>query len=446
MAGVALVEHTNSSANQYAGWSLHRPYMDWSHAACQVVETRLVTTDSALIAHLLRRTSFGPLPGQVEALVPGGLSAAIEAVLAAQPPALPPAPSLHKSTPLALPEWWLARMADPAAGLQEKLAWFWHGHFTSSRKKVTDAGLMYLQNQLLRQSAVGNFRALAQQITIDPAMLWYLDGRTSTASAPNENYAREFMELFVLGLDQYSQDDVHQGAIALSGWRIDETNGTSRFVTRFGPTGPVPYLGQQVGSAQDVVNAACGHPACAPFVVAKVFAYLAGIPPSAEQQSRLAALFVAAELELQPLVGAILRDPAFLNMRLNRPRYPVEWVTAAMAAVGLSDPALAYRLCVPMGQVPFFPPNVAGWPADLSWLAPSDALVRAALAVRAPGVTDVAVATDPVAAALQRCSIYEVSAETQAVLEQAAGAVREPLARAAVVLGLVISSPDFALA
>ncbi len=405
-----------------------------------------MATDSALIAHLLRRTSFGPLPGQVEALMAGGVNAAIEVVLAAQPPALPPAPSLDKSKPLALTQWWLARMADPAVGLAEKMTWFWHGHFTSSRKKVADAGLMYGQNLLLRQSALGNFRTLAQQVTIDPAMLWYLDGRTSTASAPNENYAREFMELFALGLDQYSQDDVHQGAIALSGWRIDETAGTARFVARFGPTGPVPYLGKQVGSAQDVVNAACDHPACAPFVVAKVFAYLAGIPPTPEQQSRLAGLFVASGLDLLPLVSAILRDPAFLDMRLNRPRYPVEWVTAAMAAVGLSDPALAYRLCVSMGQVPFVPPNVAGWPADLSWLAPSDALVRAALAVRALGVTDVAQAADPVAAALLRCSIYEVSAETQAVLEQAAAAVREPLARAAVILGLVISSPDFALA
>ena len=405
-----------------------------------------MATDSALIAHLLRRTSFGPLPGQVEALLPGGVKVAIEAVLSAQAPGLAPAPALDKATPLALPEWWLARMADPLVGLEEKMTWFWHGHFTSSRKKVTDAGLMYSQNLLLRQLALDNFRTLAQQITVDPAMLWYLDGRTSTAFAPNENYAREFMELFVLGIDQYTQDDVHEGAIALAGWRIDQAGGTSRFVARFGPTGPVPYLGQQVASAQDVVNAACDHPAMAPFVVGKLYAYLAGIPPTTQQRAELADLFVASRLEVQPLVAAILRDPGFLEMRLNRPRYPVEWVTAAMAAVGLNDPALAYRLCVPMGQVPFFPPNVAGWPADLSWLAPSDALVRAALAIRAPGVTEVAAAADPVAAALERAAIYEVSGETRAALEEAAGSIREPLARAAIALGLVISSPEFALA
>lgn len=405
-----------------------------------------MTSDAALIAHLLRRTSFGPFPGQVEALLPGGIAAAIELVLSASPPALPQAPSLDRGSPLSLPEWWLSRMAEPAVGLEEKMTWFWHGHFTSSRKKVPDSGLMYRQNLLLRDGALGSFRDLAQKITIDPAMLWYLDGRVSTASGPNENYAREFMELFTLGLDHYTQDDVHQGAIALSGWRVDRTAGTSRFIRRLGPQGPVPYLGRQAGSARDVVDAACDHPACAPFVAGEVYAYLAGTPPTTTKRSQLAALFASSGLAIRPLVSAILRDPEFLAGRMNRPRYPVEWVTAAMGALGVSNPRIAYQLCVQMGQVPFYPPSVAGWPTGLSWLAPSDALVHAALGSRAHGIATVAQASDPVAAALVRCALYEVTAETRAVLDEAAAAVSEPMTRAAVVLGLAIASPEFALA
>ncbi|HVA87607.1 MAG TPA: DUF1800 domain-containing protein [Candidatus Saccharimonadales bacterium] len=402
--------------------------------------------DLPLVAHLLRRTSFGPFPGQVRALSASGVAVAVATVLSATPSPLPAPPDLSLKNNNAPVAWWLTRMADPGAGLVEKMTWFWHGHLTSSRSKVNDWGLMWQQHLLLRANALGNFRDLMQAITIDPAMLWYLDGNASSDAAPNENYARELMELFTLGHGNYTQADVTAGAHALSGWRIDRRAGGARFVPADGPTGPVTYLGQSASSASDVINAVCDQPACAPFIAGEIYAYLAGVPPTPAQADQLATVFRGANLEIKPLVAAILTDPGFPTLRQNRGRYPVEWITAAMAAMGLSNPKAAESLAVDMGQIPFHPPAVNGWPPGMRWLAPSFALARDALAAHTPAIDEVAGTEDPVSAAFERCSLYEVTAETRNAIEQAAASVSEPRRKAATILGLAIASPEFALA
>jgi uncharacterized protein (DUF1800 family) len=406
----------------------------------------MAADDVPLVAHLLRRTSFGPFPGQVRAAAAAGSDAAVAAVLAAVPSPLPAPPDLSLKNNNAPVGWWLTRMADPNAGLAEKMTWFWHGHLTSSRSKVNDWTLMWRQHLLLRQYALGNFRDLMQAITIDPAMLWYLDGNGSTAAAPNENYSREVMELFTLGHGNYTQDDVAAGAHALSGWRIDLASNQARFNAAHGPTGPVTYLGSSVSSARDVVNTLCDHPACAPFIASGVYAYLAGVAPASDLADRLAAVFREANLEIRPLVTAILTDPTFLTTVRNRPRYPVEWISAAMASAGLSNTKTAISLATSMGQVPFYPPGVNGWATGTRWLAPSFALARDALAAYTPAIAKIAGATDPVAAAFERCSLYDVTDETRLAIETGAAGVSDPGRRAATVLGLTIASPEFALA
>jgi hypothetical protein len=139
--------------------------------------------DRSAIAHLLRRTTFGPVPGQVEALNASGIAAALDGILAATPPPIPAPPDMNGWGPIT---WWMARMADPAVGLHEKMVWFWHGHLTSSIEKVGRWEWMWNQHLLLRDHALGNFRLMA--ITIDAAMLVYLDGDPSVVTAPNENY------------------------------------------------------------------------------------------------------------------------------------------------------------------------------------------------------------------------------------------------------------------
>ncbi|MGD9796333.1 MAG: DUF1800 family protein, partial [Acidimicrobiia bacterium] len=164
--------------------------------------------DRALVAHLLRRTTFGPFPGQVEALAERGIDVAVRSVLSANALQLDPPEFGTDDDERVLVDWWLDAMANPAAGLHEKMVWFWHGHLTSSLDKA-EVQLMWRQHQLLRKHALGNFRDLLQAITIDAAMLAWLDGNGSTSEAPNQNYGREVMELFTLGHDGgYSEADV----------------------------------------------------------------------------------------------------------------------------------------------------------------------------------------------------------------------------------------------
>ncbi len=399
--------------------------------------------ERALVAHLLRRTTFGPFPGQVESLAAQGVEAALQAVLSTAPlPAFaaPPADGTEEDGSLAAA--WLAQMRSPQAGLHEKMTWFWHGHFTSGADKVDQPALLWEQHALLRRHALGNFRDLVQEITVDPAMLVYLDGDGSTAEAPNENYARELMELFTMGRGHYTEQDVRAGARALAGWSVDggravfdEDSALQHAVTFLGRTGRF--------RAPDIADLVCDQPECAGFIAAKIYRYLVGVEAPAERRVELAERFRAAGLRIRPLVEDILRHPSFFQARLNRPRFPVEWVTAASAALGVVS---AVELCEALGQVPFAPPNVAGWPPGERWLAASAALARTSLALQSPTLASIRQAGDPGQAALEQCSLYEVSSETREALAQAAASVSDPDQQAAVVLGLAIASPEFALA
>ena len=404
--------------------------------------------DRAAIAHLLRRTSFGPFPGQVEALNAGGLAAALDGVLGGHPAAAPPDPVLDTGDGERPPAWWLRRMQDPATGLHEKLVWFWHGHFTSSIDKVGSWQMMWNQHGLLRQQALGNFRTMALQMTIDPAMLIYLDGDPSEAIDPNENYSRELQELFTIGVDNVTEPNVKAGAKALAGWDVDWNTATAVFHQYAAISTPVTFLGRSCLRYDDVVNAAVDHPACAPFVAAKLHKYFHGVDPTPARKAELGDLFRTNNMEILPLVTAILRDPNFFDpsLRMNRPRYPVEWASAAFAAITNTDVGWEQDVVDNMGQVPFSPPNVAGWPASSKWLAANVAVLRAQVGNAAPALTAIRNAADPVQAALQQCSIYETSAHTLDALTAAAAAITTPGRRAATLLGLVVSSPEMALA
>lgn len=410
----------------------------------------------ALVAHLLRRTSFGPFPGQVAELARGGIDAAIERVLAAGPLPIGSPPDISDDSSDAPITWWLSKMADPQAGLHEKMTWFWHGVVTVSHDKVFWWQLEWPAHLVLRDYALGSYRQLLRRMTIEPAMLIYLDGDWSTVQGPNENYSRELMELFSIGQAQVTQENVTNGARALAGWHIewDDSSpdfGKAKFIDErwasLGPDQRVPYLGQMVHRYHEVVNAACDHPEMPRFIADKVWRYLVGTTPPATKLASLATTFRNSNLNTHALVSAILRDPQFLKKRHTRPRYPVEWVTAALAAAGLtSRERLAIDQLWTMGQLPFYPPSVAGWPVGLRWLSPSLALARAALATKSEAIAEIANAANPVKKALVRCSIYETSSQTMAALEHARNALPNPSERAAVLLALCLASPEFALA
>ena len=398
----------------------------------------------ARIAHLLRRTGFGPHPGQVEALAAAGVAGALDAVLAA-PSLTPDLPGLGtKDDYRLLVDWWTGVMSQPEAGLHERMVWFWHGHLTSSADK-TQPLAMLRQHQLLRTHALGNFRDLMQKITVDAAMLQWLDGDGSVAEAPNENYGRELMELFTLGHDGgYTETDVLAGAHALSGWTVDEKTMKSSYDAEKGPTASVTFLGKQVREAADVIDAACDHESCAPYIAGKLYRLFHGVAPDPATLGSLATTFRNSKLEIAPLVTAILRDPAFFEHRMNRPRTPVEWVIATNATLGLTswDRGVLDEL----GQEPFSPPNVAGWPGGARWLSAGSLMRKAQYAWDGSDDSEVVSTADPVAAILGRASLYEVSDETVAALRKAATKVESRRDRATVLHALVVTTPEFQLA
>lgn len=414
-----------------------------------------MASEKANIAHLLRRTTFGPHPGQVEALAGDGYDAAVDRILSlgstegglyAAEDVVTEVPKAVRDDNEELTLWWIEQMSRPEAGLHEKLTWFWHGHFTSSLEKA-GPGAMAAQHELIRRHAQGNFREMARAIVVDGAMLMYLDGDGSNGADPNENLARELMELFTVGRGHYTQADVRAAAQALSGWWVEYETGETEWDRERAYLGVVDFLGQKGRfRPPDVVDILCDHPACAPFVAAKLHHYLAGTWPTAERTDELAEVF--ADYEIQPLVENIVTHPTFVESRLARPRYSIEWFTAARAVLGL--PPYELWTLETLGQMPFQPPNVSGWPATDRWLSPSMTLTRGNLLLDA--VEDLDPDTyafsddDPVPDALERASLYEVSDETRAALDDAYWAPFDGPDTHRLMLLIALNAPEFSLA
>lgn len=408
----------------------------------------MAVANEVLVAHLLRRTGFGPAPGEVEAA--GAYADALEAALAVEDDGTAmPDPEGDDAIPAVA--WWLRRMQTSPAPLHDKLVLFWHGHLTSSADKAT-ADMMARQHDLLRRHALGSFRSLLRAVVHDAALLVFLDAAGSQASAPNENLARELLELFTLGRGHYTEDDVKAAARVLAGFTVDWESEAVGVDEEAAHGRPVAVLGTSgVSDADDLVDLICDHPACAPFVAGRLHRFLTGVDPSPDRLAGLAERFRATDLEVRPLVEDILRHPDFVEQRLTRPRYPVEWLLAAHLAMGreLDDDAV-WRLD-DLGQLPLFPPNVAGWPAGPQWVGPGRQLLRASFAI--DGDLDAlgidlggGPAADRAAAAFRRAGVHEVSSTTVAAVERAARRVSAEEGGDPLVLALVLASPEASLA
>jgi uncharacterized protein (DUF1800 family) len=415
--------------------------------------------DLSLLAHVLRRATFGPHPGQLDELAPvmdaGGIDAVIDVLMDA--PALDvdlPALGTDNDWGIGI-RWWLETMRRRDAGVHEKMILFWHGHLTSSLDKVGEMRFMLRQHGVLRTHAMGNFRQLLQEITVDPAMLEFLDGNWSSADAPNENYSREVMELFALGRDSgaYTEADVRAGAKAFAGWGFewDATDVTPELHPDSALSSPVTFLGRDVQTAEQAIDAICDHPACAPYVAGKLFTWFAGVAPSDETRAALASTFASSGLEIRPLVDAILRSSELHAALGTRPRLPIEWFVAAINLLdvgiddgdGGADPWMLERL----GQQPFNPPNVAGWPISTRWFSVGATLSKVSFGRWLSDDTSTLADGDPVSDALARAGLVDVSPTTRAALEHAAESLGDSRREVATVLhALVIASPEFSIA
>ncbi len=405
----------------------------------------LAPTLDVINTHVLKRMTLAPTADTIEAAGAATPTELVESLLTA--PALDPGdPAMgdEEDDWFAVIDWWLDVMRRPDAGLHERMVWFWHGHLTSSMEKA-DPRLMYRQLQLLRRNAMGNFRTMLQEITIDPAMLWWLDGAESRADAPNENYSRELMELFALGRESgaYTETDVHNGARALAGWWVDDEDDDGPRVildAEIALRGSVEFLGRRVRTAAEVVDAVCDHPACPQWIAGKVYEAFFRRSPTDARRAELADVFRSAELEIAPLVAAVATDPAFVEERSPAPRSALEWYLATEQLLGERIDPWALEL---LDQVPLVPPNVAGWPGSDRWVSSGAMLTKASIALDHSWDTDTLDAADPVGDVLYRAGLSEVSEATRAALEDLARSVDSRRERSSLLSAAVAMCPEF---
>jgi uncharacterized protein (DUF1800 family) len=278
--------------------------------------------------------------------------------------------------------WWLDRMVLADHQVRERMTWFWHGHFATSIRKVRIASLMLRQNQTLRQLSLGHFQPLAQAMIIDAAMLRWLDGNENTAKAPNENLSREFMELFTLGQGPYTEADVKHAARALTGWKVNRTTGSVMFRPRLHDAGSKHILGEDGDfDASSFVELVVSQPSCATFIISRVwFRLVSATPPKPATTARLREAY---ERGTASLLEAIVSESAFRDAESSLVKQPVEWAVGLMRALGVRPSELpdkqARQLLAHlrgMGQLPFQPPSVGGWPSGSGWLTTGAALAR----------------------------------------------------------------------
>jgi Protein of unknown function (DUF1800) len=280
---------------------------------------------------------------------------------------------------MATSHWWMNRMAYGPHPLQEKLTLFWHGHFTSGAKEERLTALLWQQNELLRRYSAANFGKAVHAVSRDPAMLDYLNNTQNKKEHPNENYARELMELFTLGIGNYTETDVKQGARAFTGWSHD--GDFFQFNPREHDYGVKNYLGY-VGNfnGDDVVEIILRNPACAPFIASELYRYFVSDNVDDSLREALGRAFVQNNYELRPLLRTMLCSNGFYSDDAigEQIKSPVQLVagTVRLLGVDMPDERALMAAMTQMGQVPFMPPNVRGWLGGRTWINTSTIFVR----------------------------------------------------------------------
>ncbi len=369
------------------------------------------STQWVATARVLRRAGFGVTGSEVDAAVTRDWPAYVDAMLGANPDADPgaaatPMPSLAEprppgkgATPAArkqynqqlseqqgvLSDWWLRRMVSVGQPVHEKLTLLWHNHFATSAQKVRSAAHMAAQNQKLRTLSVGDFRSLAYTMLTDAAMLRWLDGQSNTAKAPNENLAREFMELFALGHGNgYTEDDVRNGARALTGWVIGADGRTSMIPKRHDGGAKTLFGLTRNFDAAEFCDTVLAQPKSAEYVAGRLWQQLASDdPPSPQALGRIVSAYGPGR-NLRALTKAILTDEEFTGGRAAVVNTPTEWLVGVIRAlqVPLDKPGKPAQLkwaeatLRTLGQRPFYPPSVGGWPSGQVWLSTASAGAR----------------------------------------------------------------------
>jgi Protein of unknown function (DUF1800) len=353
--------------------------------------------------HLFRRAAFGASWDELQTAVRDGLRRTLERLLAGGPghaefdqlaDAVGPERGDAEGDPSGLEWWWLQRMARTPHPLRERMTLLWHDHFATSIAKVRQPALMKRQNVLLRRHALGRFRLFLLDVCRDPAMLIWLDGNTNVRGRPNENFARELLELFTLGVGNYTERDVREAARAFTGWNITagapEAGGREarppEFVFRgyLHDGGPKTILGLTGNwGGADVVRIVLDQPAAARFLVRKVYRHFVGedVAPPERLLEPLAERFRTTDYDLAALMRTVLGSRHFFSEYAfrQRVRSPVEHLVGLLRSLGgdlsSAGPDVPSAL-EGLGQRLFAPPNVRGWEGGRAWLNTATLLAR----------------------------------------------------------------------
>lgn len=279
--------------------------------------------------------------------------------------------------------WWWKEMLVTQSTLTERMALFWHGHFTSDVRKVHPP-FIFTQNQLFRKHGLGDFRVLLREVIKGPAMQLFLDNTKNRKGKPNENLARELLELFTLGIGHYRENDVREVARALTGWKVSKDRTSMRFKQKHHDQGKKTIL-KQTGQwgLQDVLNILFTSPRTAQFITEKLWREFISAKPDRAEVVRLSKLFRESNYSIEALLKALLKSDAFWarENRMALVKSPVELAIGAIRDYSVPNDKLPMmikkvRAC---GQVLFYPPDVKGWRGHTAWLSTDKIVQRQAL-------------------------------------------------------------------
>jgi len=419
------------------------------------------------IARLYNRFGFGPRPGEFTQALKAGVAATKQSIL--NPPQIdsgavevPVVTDLGKRPEPNTPEilvfsrelraqnenielWWLDQMVSTNKALQEKMVWFWHGHWATSIGKVNYAMPMLLQNQTFRKYATGNFSEFAKSMFMDGAMQVWLDGGENTLKAPNENFSREMMELFVLGVNRYTETDVKELARAFTGYQVSRSSGAVVYNQRRRDMKSVTILGKSaVMSPDDAIAHLVSQPDCAQFIAERIwYRFISSQQPLPANHKMIGAF---AEREMAPVLSALINGTDLVNPQYEIVKSPVEWFVGVCRALSLMPSKLdsfnkLHGYLEKLSQVPFSPPNVGGWPADEAWLSSASAQFRIAFATWLVNQADLSKIEEQsperrVAYLADLLAVVEWSPRTSSALRQ----VRDVVPRLVI---LAICSPEY---
>lgn len=349
--------------------------------------------DDTRAAHLLRRTVFGPTPTEIDAAVRSTPETVVEGLLTEHRRLPDPPNTWVNEDPFVRPDnaqrrierervnetrrWWMTLIANQGLSLTEKMTLFWHDHFATQAIDVRKPQLMFRQNTTFRQAAFGNFKTLVLAMNTDPAMLYYLDGRLNRVGRPNENYARELMELFTMGVGNYTEADVGEASRALTGWVVEGRR--SRLNDSRHDKGEKTFLGR-TGNWNDlsITNIIFDQPVTAKFICRKLYQEFVYHYPDEFIVDQLASILRENDYELKPVLETLLLSAHFFDDSTigAKIKSPIDLTAGTARSLGLKvgdgenlTASFLVDQAEDLGQKLLDPPNVAGWQGYRSWIS-----------------------------------------------------------------------------